>query len=129
MRTLRRARIALVIASLVLVSLVIASLVLTSRARSTGQVIILGPNQVPCEQGGSSACYLIKDKPSDPWSVVNSTFERLTPVDGTQYTLLVHEINSYQNGSDPYAIPKATFRVVDVLSTEQVNGRIKWYSG
>lgn len=129
MRAPRMARIGLAIIAIGLVAIVFVSIGLISHVTSTGKVIIVGPNQVPCEQGSSSACYLVKSSSSDPWRVVNSTFEKLSPVDGTQYTLRVRELNKQVNASDPYAVPKVTFRVVDVVNTEQVLGRIKWYYG
>lgn len=91
------------------------------------KVLILGPNQVPCVQGSAEPCYLIKNERSDPWRVANATIQKLDPIEGYEYTILVRE--SGEPTEDPYDIPKVTFLVVDVIEEREVSGRIKWYYG
>lgn len=103
-----------------------ALLLLASCAsESDERVVIIGPNQVPCEQGSAFPCYLIKESSSEPWQVMNSTIERLEPDDGYEYTVVVRE----RDRSVDSRIPQVTFLVVDVLEKREVMGRIQWYYG
>lgn len=113
--------------SRIAIIIVLVSILIAGCSSGDEKVVILGPNQVPCEQGSADPCYLIKDARSDPWRVVDSTIERLEPVEGFEYTILVRETG--EASDDPYAIPKVTFLVVDVIEEREVMGRIKWYYG
>lgn len=89
------------------------------------KIVIIGPNQVPCEQGSPHPCFLVKESASEPWQVVDSTIMHLTPLDGYQYTVVVQE----RDRNVDERIPKVTFLVIDVLEKREVMGRIMWYYG
>ena len=106
--------------------LIVAGLIVLSACAPTDEkVVIIGPNQVPCEQGSPEPCYLIKESPSEPWIVMDSRIEQLEPEDGYQYTVLVRE----RDRMTEKTTPRVTFHVVDVLEKREVMGRIMWYYG